>query len=156
MAMEESSAALAAIWRASRSQDAGPAGAGFAAVHREHMRGQTRHLQIDGILVDLCLARAGGTTRALNARLFKSLLDTITRPTRAGSGVKVVRQLVREMPELACHEKAMIDAVLALKGDRAFQASLFNRGAMPLTFGVFDRTEELNDLDAAMIGYDRH
>ena len=37
----------------------------------------------------------------------------------------------------------MIDAVLALKDDRAFQASLFNRRAMPLTFGVFDGTQEL-------------
>ena len=157
MAMEESSATLAReMARDPVTETLGPLEPHFAAVHREHMRDETRHLQIDGILVDLCLARAGGTTRALNARLFKSILDTVTRPTRAGSGVKVIRQLVREMPELAWHEKAMTDAVLALKDDRAFQTSLFNRAAMPLTFGVFDRTQELHDLSEAMMGYDRH
>ncbi|HUR20321.1 MAG TPA: diiron oxygenase [Vicinamibacterales bacterium] len=157
MAMEESSATLARdMAREPVTETLGPLEPGFAAVHREHMRDETRHLQIDGILADLCLSKAGDRTRALNARLFKSVLDTITRPTRAGSGVKVIRQLVREMPELSWHEQQMIDAVLGLKRDKAFQTSLFNRNAMPLTFGVFDRTNELNDLGAAMTGYDRH
>jgi P-aminobenzoate N-oxygenase AurF len=156
MAMEESSATLARdMSRNPVTETLGPLEARFAAVHREHMRDEARHLQIDGLLVDLCLAGAGRATRALNARLFKSLLRTITRPTRAGSGVKVIRQLVREMPELAWREAEMVDAVLALKDDRAFQTSLFNRAALPLTFGVFDRTPELDDLGASMVGYDR-
>jgi hypothetical protein len=156
MAMEESSSALARdMVRRPVTETLGPLEPAFAAVHREHMRDEARHLQIDGILVERCLARAGRATRALNARLFKSLLDTVTRPTRAGSGIKVIRQLVREMPELTWHEGEMVAAVLALKHDRAFQASLFNRAALPLTFGVFDRTDELRDLGAAMVGYDR-
>jgi hypothetical protein len=156
MAMEESSATLARdMARNPGTETLGPLEPRFAAVHREHMRDETRHLQIDGLLVDLCLTRAGRATRALNARLFKSLLNAITRPTRAGSGVKVIRQLVREMPELTWREEEMIAAVLALKNDRAFQASLFNRAALPLTFGVFDRTPELDDLGANMVGYDR-
>jgi hypothetical protein len=156
MAMEESSAALARdMARNPVTETLGPLEPTFALVHREHMRDEARHLQIDGLLVDLCLAGTGRAARALNARLFKSLLGTVTRPTRAGSGVKVVRQLVREMPELSWHEEEMVAALLALEDDRAFQASLFNRAAMPLTFGVFDRTRELDDLGAAMVGYDR-
>lgn len=156
MAMEESSASLAReLARNPVSETLGPLEPSFAALHREHLRDETRHLQIDGLLTDLCLAQAGPGARAWNARLFKSLLDTVTRPTRAGSGVKVIRQLVREMPELGWHEEEMIGAVLALKHDRAFQTSLFNREAMPLTFGVFDRTPELGDLGAAMVGYER-
>jgi P-aminobenzoate N-oxygenase AurF len=156
MAMEESSATLAReMARNPVTETLGPLEPSFAAVHREHLRDESRHLQIDGLLVELCLAEAGPVARALNARLFKSLLDTVTRPTRAGSGVKVIRRLVHEMPELQWHEEEMIAAVLALKDDRAFQASLFNRDAMPLTFGVFDRTRELHDLGTAMVGYDR-
>jgi P-aminobenzoate N-oxygenase AurF len=156
MAMEESSATLAReMTRNPVTETLGPLEPTVAAVHREHLRDEARHLQIDGLLVELCLAHAGPTTRAWNARLFKSLLDSVTRPTRAGSGVKVIRQLVREMPELSWHEEEMIAAVLALKDDRAFQTSLFNRDAMPLTFGVFDRTLELHDLGAAMVGYER-
>lgn len=156
MAMEESSTALARdMAKHPVTETLGPLEPNFAGVHRDHMRDEARHLQIDGILVERSLAGAGRATRALNARLFKSLLDTVTRPTRAGSGVKVIRQLVREMPELSWHEERMIAAVLALRDDRAFQASLFNRAAMPLTFGVFDRAHELHDLGAAMVGYDR-
>lgn len=156
MAMEESSATLAReMARNPVTETLGPLEPSFAALHREHLRDESRHLQIDGLLADLCLAQAGPTTRALNARFFKSLLDTVTRPTRAGSGVKVVKRLVQEMPELRWHEEEMIVALMALKDDRAFQTSLFNRDAMPLTFGVFDRTRELHDLGTAMVGYER-
>jgi hypothetical protein len=45
--------------------------------------------------------------------------------------------------------------VLALRHDDAFQRSLFNRTAMPLTFGVFDASPELATLAKRMVGYDR-
>jgi hypothetical protein len=156
MAMEESSTALARdMSRHSVTETLGPLEPTFAALHREHLKDEVRHLQLDGILIELCLDRTSRTRRVLNAALFKSMLGTVTRPTRAGSGVKVIRELVRQMPELAWREQDMIDAVLALRNDRAFQASLFNRQAMPLTFGVFDATQELHDLPDTMVGYDR-
>jgi hypothetical protein len=156
MAMEESSTALARdMSRKATTETLGDLEPTFAALHREHLKDEVRHLQLDGILIELCLDRTSRTRRVLNAALFKSMLGTVTRPTRAGSGVKVIRELVRQMPELAWRERDMIDAVLALRHDRAFQASLFNRQAMPLTFGVFDATQELHDLPDAMVGYDR-
>jgi hypothetical protein len=156
MAMEESSTALArAMMRESTTETLGPLEPTFAAVHREHLKDETRHLQIDAILADLVLAQAGRRTRLLNAALFKAMLRTVTRPTPAGSGAKVIRQLVREMPELSWRENEMIAAVLALDRDRAFQASLFSREIMPLTFGLFDRMPEFADLSATMVGYDR-
>jgi hypothetical protein len=156
MAMEESSTALARdLSRHTVTETLGPLEPSFAAVHREHMKDEVRHLQLDGILIELTLQSAGPADRILNAALFKSMLGTITRPSRSGSGVKVIRQLVREMPELSCREGEMIDAVLALSHDQSFQASLFNRRAMPLTFGTFDRMGELADLTRSMVGYDR-
>jgi hypothetical protein len=83
------------------------------------------------------------------------MLHGITRPTRSGSGVMVIRQLVRDMPELANREEEMIQAVLALKNCRPFQESLFNRRIMPTTFEVFDNTPELANLGERMIGYVR-
>jgi P-aminobenzoate N-oxygenase AurF len=156
MAMEESSTALAReLGRSELTETLGPLEPSFAAVHREHLKDEARHLQVDGILVDLCLDRSGSARRAVNAVLFKAMLGTVTRPTRAGSGVKVIRELVRQMPELSWREADMVEAVLALRDDRAFQASLFNRKAMPLTFGVFDGTREFHDLSEKMVGYDR-
>lgn len=155
MAMEESSTALARDLTRNRSTALGEIEPAFAAIHGEHLKDELRHLQVDGIVIDLCAARSGRTTRLLNAALFKSMLGAITRPTRAGSGIKVIRELVRQMPELAWREEQMIAEVLSLRSDTAFQASLFNRQAMPLTFGVFDGSAELGNLGNAMVGYDR-
>jgi hypothetical protein len=59
------------------------------------------------------------------------------------------------MPELSWRQDEMIAAVLALKSDQGFQASLFNRRIMPLTFGIFDDTAEFATLSRSMVGYDR-
>ena len=156
MAMEESSTALARdLARNPTTETLGELEPAFVALHREHMKDELRHLQVDGILAELCLAGAGRATRALNATLFKTMLGIVTRPTRAGSGVKVIRELIRQMPELSSRQEEMIRAVLALRHDDAFQRSLFNRTAMPLTFGVFDSSPELATLARRMVGYDR-
>jgi hypothetical protein len=156
MAMEESSTALARdLARNAATETLGEIDPVFATVHREHMKDEVRHLQIDGILADLCLAQSAPATRALNSVLFKSMLGIVTRPTRSGSGVKVIRELVRQMPELSWREAAMIRSVLALKDDAKFQRSLFNRTAMPLTFGLFDDMPEFATLSKSMVGYDR-
>jgi P-aminobenzoate N-oxygenase AurF len=156
MATEESSTALARdLARNPTTETLGELEPTFAAVHREHMKDELRHLQIDGILVELCLARSRRAARVLNAALFRSMMRVVTRPTRAGAGVKVIRELVRQMPELSWREEEMIRAVLALKDDAAYQTSLFNRRAMPITFGVFDAAPELATLSKSMVGYDR-
>jgi hypothetical protein len=153
MAMEESAKSLAReMSQNRRTETLGELDPGFVALHFEHLKDETRHVHVDALLVERCLdprhARA-------NARLFMAMLGGVVRPTRGGSGVKVVRRLVRERPELAPREGEMIDAVLALADDRRFQRSLFNRGIMPRTFEVFDRTPALARLGEKMVGYDR-
>jgi hypothetical protein len=156
MAMEESCTALARdMMRAQVTETLGPLEPNFAAIHREHTKDESRHLHIDKLLIDICLGHIGPRKRAINVALFKTMLGAVTRPTRRGSGVKVIRQLVAEMPELSWKQEEMIRAVLSLHRDRKFQISLFNRHAMPMTFGLFDRVEEFGDLAQAMVGYDR-
>jgi len=156
MAMEESSMTLAReMMRDSRTETLGPLDEGFLKVHAEHMKDETRHVHIDAHLIARTIGAQSRRRRGLNARLFAGLVRTITTPTRGGSGVKVIRQLVREMPELRPREEEMIAAVLALKDDRAFQQSLFNRAIMPRTFELFDETDEFADLGERMPGYDR-
>lgn len=156
MAMEESSQALARdMARRPETETLGRLDPVFARVHVEHMKDESRHLHLDAILIERCLATAPRAARVVNAAIFKAMLAGVTRPTRGGSGVMVIRQLVREMPELGDREAEMIGAVLALRDDRAFQSSLFNRRIMPLTFEVFDGTAEFADLGQRMAGYDR-
>ncbi len=156
MAMEESSMALARdMALRPETETLGMLDPAFVSVHHEHMKDEARHLHIDGRLIDLCIGTSTKLQRKLNARLFQFMLTGVTRPTRGGSGVMVIRQLVRDMPELATREEEMIRAVLSLKDSKPFQESLFNRHIMPITFRVFDDTAELATLGERMIGYDR-
>jgi len=156
MAIEESSMALAKDMMKSRQTETlGDLDPGFCEVHVQHMKDEARHVQIDGMLVDLCIGSQSAARRRLNAAIFTRMLTGVVTPTRGGSGIKVIRQLVRDMPELQDREEEMIRAVLALRHDRAFQESLFNRQIMPVTFGVFDATAELDGLSKTMVGYDR-
>lgn len=156
MAMEEASMALARdMMRAPQTETLGTLEPTFAAVHREHMKDEARHLQIDGHLVETVLLEDGWIRRWANARLFKSMLGGVTRPERSGSGVKVISRLIAEFPELEPRREALVQAVLGLRDDRDYQASLFNRRAMPLTFGLFDVISELDGLESVMVGYDR-
>jgi hypothetical protein len=156
MALEESSMSMARdMSRNMETETLGKLDPTFTLVHVEHMKDEARHVHIDGLLIDLCIGADAPWRRKLNAKLFATMLPGITFPTRQGAGVKVVRQLVKEMPELQDREAEMIRAILDLKHNRAYQQSLFNRQIMPMTFQLFDRTVELANLDRWMQGYDR-
>jgi hypothetical protein len=155
MAMEESSMSLARdMVRRPETETLGTLDHSFVSVHREHMKDEARHLHIDGKMIDLFIG-SGPRTRRVNAQLFQAMLRGVTRPTRGGSGIKVIHQLVRDMPELSARKEEMIQSVLALNGCREFQESLFNRRIMPVTFEVFDNTPELANLGESMVGYER-
>ena len=153
MAMEESARTLARdMLREPETQTLGPLDTAFVAAHHEHMKDETRHVHVDALLIERCMPPSRAR---LNAWLFTRMLDGVLRPTRGGSGVRVIRQLVRDCPELAPREEALIQAVLALKDNPRFIASLFNRRIMPATFEMFDRCPALADLPQKLPGYDR-
>lgn len=156
MALEESSMALARAMQGDRETETlGQIDAGFAEVHIQHMKDEARHIHIDGLLIDLTIGRQSARRRKLNAWIFENMLHGVVTPTRGGSGAKVIRQLVREMPELQDREEDMLRALIGLKSNRAFQESLFSRKLMPFSFDTFDNTDELDGLGRTMMGYDR-
>ncbi len=156
MALEESAQSFArALVRTPETPTLGRLDQGFTSVHREHMKDEARHLHVDQILIERTIEKASPRRRRLEAGLFRAMLVGITRPTRGGAGVRVIRQLVRDMPELQMREEELIRAVLALRNDRPYQESLFNRRINPMTFAVFDCFPELDRLGERMLGYDR-
>jgi hypothetical protein len=153
MAMEESSKSLALDMVARpETHTLGQFDAAFVHMHREHLRDETRHIHLDALLIERCLGRRW---EGINAWCFQHMLVGVVRPTRSGSGVQVLRQLVREMPELAPRMEEMTQALLALRNSPDFQRSLFNRRIMPATFGIFDQCNSLATLGQTMVGYDR-
>lgn len=156
MALEESSMSLArSMERQPETETLGPLDTAFTALHLQHMKDEARHVHIDGLLIDLCIGAEPSWRRRANARLFGAMLPGILRASRSGAGVKVVRQLVKDMPELRDREQELVAAVLSLNNSAAYRESLFNRQIMPVTFRLFDRTDELADLQRWMPGYDR-
>jgi hypothetical protein len=127
----------------------------FTALYVEHAKDEVRHLEVEGRLIEQALAADSRALRRVDAFLFRKMLRGVTTPTRGGSGVRVIRQLVRDMPELQDREEEMIRAVLALRHNCSFQESLFNREMMPVSFGLYDRIPELARLGERMPGYVR-
>ena len=153
MAMEESSKTMASRMQSHpETATLGPLDPAFAHVHHQHLKDETRHIHLDAWLVQHCLHRS---QPQINAWLFKRMLPAVTTPTRGGSGAQVIRQWLRECPELAPRASEFMAAQLALRHDRRFQASLFNRSIMPQTFALFDQCAALAQLSTVMPGYQR-
>ena len=129
----------------------------FAAVHREHMKDELRHLQIDGIVIDLCLGRSGRARRAPQCGAVQ--VDAgrdHAADARAAPASRSFASWCARCRSWPGSEEEMIAECCRCGATRQFQTSLFNRQAMPLTFGVFDRHAQNSAISAtAMVGYDR-
>jgi len=155
LAMEESSIGLATAMLRARETELGPLEPHFLAVHREHAKDEARHIHIDVHLVRACLQTFPAWWRRLNARLFVAFMRDMTSPKSNGTGARVVRQLVREFPELGPLEPEMIAGLVALRDHAEFQRSLFNRQLTPLAFALYDEEPALADLGRVLIAYER-
>ena len=135
IAMEEASLALAReMTEQPETETLGPLDSAFTALYVEHAKDEVRHLEVEGRLIEQALAADSPALRRLDAFLFRKMLRGVTTPTRGGSGVRVIRQLVRDMPELQDREEEMIRAVLALRCNRSFRKrsrdDAFSSGSM--------------------------
>lgn len=156
IAMEESSLSLARELAATRETETlGTLDPGFTAVQREHAKDEARHVPAEVHVIERLLMTTPALRRAIDARLFMAMLGGLVVPTRSGAGARVIRQLVREMPELKDREEEMLRAVIGLRHNPAFLRSLFNREMMPQSFALFDRVPELARLGERMPGYVR-
>jgi hypothetical protein len=155
VAMEESSIGLATAMARHDESALGPLEPGFVAVHREHAKDEARHIHIDVHLVRACLATLPAAWRALNAKLFTFFMRDMTAPKAAGTGARVVRRLVAEIPDLAPREGELVAGLVALKDHAAFQASLFNRKLTPLAFALYDEEPALANLGRVLKSYGR-
>ncbi|MDO5692829.1 MAG: diiron oxygenase [Pseudomonadota bacterium] len=141
MAMEESSKSLAReMLTRPHTETLGTLDPAYVALHRQHLKDETRHLHIDALLIERCLQ---GHWPRVNTWLFARLMAGALHVSPHGSGARVVRQLVRDCPELAPREPALIQSLLELRRHRAFRHGLFNRRIMPESFALFDQTPPL-------------
>jgi P-aminobenzoate N-oxygenase AurF len=152
IAMEEYSIALSRSFiRRRETESLGPLEENFVRIHAEHVKDETRHVQLDVHVIEACHARSSRVGRALDAALLKTFLRDILVPKR--SGLAVVRRWVAQDPALRDREHEFVAAVRGLAHDDAYQRSLFSREIMPRTFALFDTRPELADLGRVLRGY---
>lgn len=155
VAMEESSIGLATAMRRAGDTALGALDPHFVAVHREHAKDEARHIHVDVHLVRACLHTFSPAWRRINAHVFTMFMRDMTAPKANGTGARVVRQLVRESPDLARHQDELIHGLTMLKYNHDFQCSLFNRKLTPLAFDLYDCEPGLVNLAAVLPGYER-
>ena len=153
LALEEYSAALSRAMLKEREAELGPLEPNFVAVHVEHLKDEARHVHLDVHVLQALLRAASPRRRRLDARLLAAFLKDILVPKR--SGLRVLRQLVADCPELRPLAGRLEAELRALQHDPAFQRSLFNRDDMPHTFALFDSQPELALLQGVLAGYER-
>lgn len=153
LALEEYSAALSHAMLKERETELGPLEPNFVAVHLEHLKDEARHVHLDVHVMQALFRAASPLRRRVNAWLLAAFLKEVLVPKR--SGLRVVRQLIADCPELRPSAGRLEAELRALEHDPAFQRSLFNRGDMAHTFALFDTQPELARLQGVLAGYRR-
>ncbi len=113
------------------TESLGPLEPNIVRAHTVHLRDEARHVHIDANLIDLLAEHGGALKRRVNAALLGRLLREILTPKR--SGLRVIRYLVQEFPDLAPQREAMLAAVRAQGLDPLVLGHLLDPAQMPLT-----------------------
>jgi len=125
---------------------------GFAATHRSHLADEINHARWDEQLLDRLWESSGPALRTINARLFGFMVGEFFNAPKRG-GVRVVRQLARECPELRPRLPEMLRQMRALRQCEAYHRSLYSREIVPRTFARLDRAPEFRHLGRHLLGY---
>ena len=124
----------------------------FLTLHRQHLHDEKRHVGIDRKLILNMPAEASSLGQQINARLFRYVFSNVLKPRR--STIQVIRQLVRDCPELAPLKKDMIDAVRTLDPQTAFPANLLGADKLPVLHSLFDHFPDYRVKDLGLTATD--
>jgi hypothetical protein len=124
----------------------------YAAVYREHLRDEVRHVQLDCHLIERFHASQSLAIRRVTAALFRWVVaNMFLKPSR--SAVHVVQALVAEYPELRPRLPAMIRELRALTSDAEYQEMMYSRRTTPITFALFDTFAEFHSMSQVLRAY---
>ena len=133
--LEEFSTAFSRRLMASEDTDA--LCADYVKLHRLHLLDEARHVALDVALLERFLPPLTRRRQALNGHLFRGLLREMLAPKR--SGIRVLRTLAAEYPELSARLPRMESAVRALPHDPGLYPMVVDAQALPLTHALLKR-----------------
>ena len=105
--------------------------ANFVLAHQMHLKDEAGHVHIDANIIDFVLDHSSPRKKEVNVGLLKRLLQATLRPKHAG--INVVRQLVKERPELDQKSRILVKAIREFTYDPCMTSMFEDRSQMPMT-----------------------
>lgn len=109
----------------------------FVAAHREHLRDEIVHVSVCANLIELQIQRSSKSVCRFNRRLLKLFMSEYLAPKRGG--IKVLRRLVKEFPELETLREPMTHCVRRQRQDKVIWEALHSPSAMPVNNELLNR-----------------
>ncbi|MBL1432931.1 MAG: hypothetical protein COC09_00670 [Gammaproteobacteria bacterium] len=112
----------------------------FVHAHREHLKDEARHVMICANAISDILENSTLFYRGMNAWILKRFMHDYMTPKRGG--LRVIKQLVKEFPELNSIEETLIGAVQSQKQDYVIWNAIESDKSMPVTNSLFQNFPE--------------
>lgn len=106
----------------------------YVELHRLHLLDESRHVALDKALVERHLEGLPDWRTSLNGFVFRVLVNEVLAPKR--SGLRVLRRLVSEFPELTDSLPQMEKAIRDLRHDPGIYSMVMDPEALPLTHSL--------------------
>ncbi|MEM9418746.1 MAG: diiron oxygenase [Planctomycetota bacterium] len=119
--------------------------------HRDHLRDETRHVQLDWHLIDRFYATQTTPMRHMNARLFSAVLERFLLPPVRGA-VQVLDWWVANRPHLAERRDTMKRELAGVGEDPEYRAMMYSRRTTPVLFALLNRHPEMRALAQRLEG----
>ena len=124
----------------------------YAAVYREHLRDEVRHVQLDCHLIrHVHATQSPAGRRATAAVVRRAVGQFFLRPAR--SAVRLVTVLAGEFPELRPLVPAMTRELRGLADDQRYQEMMYSRATTPIAFAMFDACPEFHAMREVLRAY---
>jgi hypothetical protein len=107
---------------------------------------------MDSLLIERYYANRSRALRALNARFLRGVVGAFLLPPIRGAA-RVIRQLVREIPELTPMQGVMLTQLRDAGDSPEYHAMMYSREATPTTFSLFDRFPEMHAMSRVLKSY---
>ena len=124
----------------------------YRLIYREHLKDESRHVQLDWHLIERFYAERSRAVRAYNAKLFgRMIAKFFLPPTRAAA--RVIGCLVNQFPELNSLSSELIRQLKQVGNDPEYHEMMYSRRTTPITFQLLDQFEEMHALRHVLHSY---
>jgi hypothetical protein len=124
----------------------------YAAVYREHLRDEARHVQLDARLIAHVRARQSPAARRATMAVVRWVVRRFfLAPARSAD--RLTRILGAEFPDIRPLVPVITGELHAVAGDDRYHAMMYSRATTPISFRLFDAYPECHAMQTVLRAY---